>query len=191
MLFYRSRAACFTKPPLKQVVDKTKWIQEISWASRMNYDCELQEPDLLLQRCFLAVTTIVDNQRLMWSCVRINCVWFWVVYFDLHIPTTAAHHFCAHFCLYPVQFQWDNTVVKQSRIWHIVLTKLSFKQSLCAILMWCLHVMDLVVCRQMWLFAAQTCEDSTSIKSGICLCCIFLNLSFYSTFISSEDFHRS
>lgn len=87
------------------------------------------------------------------------CVWllYWeIVCFDLHILATAVSHFHASCCLYPVQFQWDNTVVKQSRIWHTMLTKLYFKLSLCAISVWCLHVMNMVVFGQLWLFSAQT-----------------------------------
>ena len=160
LVFCRYRAASFTRPPLKQAVDKAKWLQEISGATRMNCDCEPREPDSLFQKCFLAITTTVKNQRPIWSCARICiCVWllYWeVLYFDLHIPATAASHFHANCCLYPVQFQWDNTVVKQSRIWHTMLIKLYFKLSLCAILIWRLHITNMIVFSQMWLFGAQT-----------------------------------
>mgnify|MGYP001852369970 CR=1 FL=1 len=84
----------------------------------------------------------------------------------------------------------DITVVRQSVIWYTLLTKLCFKFSLCAVLTWCLCIISMIF-NQVWWFGSQTCECSTSIKSGIHLCCIFLihhfpQLSFLEVIIDLE-----
>jgi len=123
------------------------------WLSHKNLSHSARGVSWLLQPLLI---TRGQSEAVPGLCI---CVWllYWeVVYFDLHIPAPAASHFHVNCCLYPVQFQWDNTVVKQSRIWHTMLTKLYFKLSLCAILMLCLHIMNMVVFSPMWLFNAQT-----------------------------------
>lgn len=67
--------------------------------------------------CLLQPLSITRGQsEAVPGCI---CVWllYWeIVCFDLHMSATAVGRFHASCCLYPVQFQWGNTVVKQSRI---------------------------------------------------------------------------
>lgn len=155
----------------------------------MDCDCEPQEPDSLFQRCFPALTTTVDNQRPIWSCARMclfmvavlrSCV-FWFAH-QLLLSIIFMQVVVSTPCNSSEITQLSSRAEFGTPCWPSFILSFPRVPSQCGVFtswMWlCLAKCDCSVHKPMWMQYLNKIWR---------LCCIFLNLSFPPTFVSSED----